>query len=34
MSDNDINLGDRIKVYLDSKTWKSEGWFNGFVVKI
>jgi hypothetical protein len=29
-----IRVGDRVKVYLDSKFWKSEGWFEGTVVRI
>jgi hypothetical protein len=29
-----IRVGDRVKVYLDSKFWKSEGWFDGTVVRI
>jgi hypothetical protein len=29
-----IRFGDRVKIYLDSKFWKSEGWFEGMVVRI
>ena len=29
-----IRMGDRVKVFLDSKFWKSEGWFTGTVVRI
>lgn len=29
-----IRVGDRIQVFLDSKFWKSEGWFEGTVVRI
>lgn len=29
-----IRVGDRVRVYLDSKFWKSEGWFEGTVVRI
>jgi hypothetical protein len=29
-----IRIGDRVKVFLDSKFWKSEGWFEGVVVRI
>ena len=29
-----IQLGDRVKIYLDSKFWKSEGWFAGTVARI
>ncbi len=33
MSDS-IRVGDRVEIYLDSKTWGSEGWFTGTVVRI
>ncbi|MBN1450280.1 MAG: hypothetical protein JW963_04620, partial [Anaerolineales bacterium] len=29
-----IRVGDRVKVYLDSKFWKSAGWYEGAVVRI
>jgi hypothetical protein len=29
-----IQIGERVRVYLDSKFWKSEGWFEGTVVRI
>jgi hypothetical protein len=29
-----IHVGDRVKIFLDSKFWKSEGWFEGNVVRI
>jgi hypothetical protein len=29
-----IRVGDRVDVYLDSKFWRSEGWFAGIVVRI
>jgi len=29
-----IRIGDRVKVFLDSKFWRSEGWFEGVVVHI
>ena len=29
-----IRVGDRVKIYLDSKFWKSVGWFEGTVVRI
>ena len=32
--ENQIRVGNRIKIYLDSKFWKSEGWFEGIVVRI
>jgi len=30
----EIRVGDRVKILLDSKFWKSEGWFEGTVVRI
>ena len=30
----EIAVGDRVKVFLDSIFWKSEGWFEGTVVRI
>ena len=30
----DIRIGDRVQVFLDSKFWKSEGWFEGTVIRI
>jgi len=29
-----IHVGDRVKIFLDSKFWKSEGWFEGTVLRI
>jgi hypothetical protein len=29
-----FRVGDRVKIYLDSKFWKSEGWFEGTIVRI
>jgi hypothetical protein len=29
-----LHIGDRVQVLLDSKTWRSEGWFDGTVVRI
>jgi len=29
-----ILVGDRVKVFLDTKFWHSEGWFEGTVVRI
>jgi hypothetical protein len=29
-----FNIGDRVKVFLDSNFWKSEGWFEGKVTRI
>ena len=31
---DDIDVGDRVKIYLTSKSWKSQGWFEGKVVRI
>ena len=30
----DIKIGDHVQVFLNSKTWSSEGWFDGRVVRI
>ena len=29
-----IRMGDRVQIFLDAKTWGSEGWFEGTVVRI
>ena len=29
-----IRIGDRVRVFLDSAFWKSEGWFEGTTVRI
>lgn len=29
-----IRVGGRVRVFLDSKFWKSEGWFEGTVVRV
>ena len=29
-----FQVGDHVQIYLDSKTWGSEGWFEGTVVRI
>lgn len=29
-----IQVGERVKIYLDSAFWKSAGWFEGTVVRI
>ena len=29
-----IRVGDRVQIFLNSKTWRSEGWFDGTVVRI
>jgi len=30
----EIKIGDRVQVYLGSKYWNNEGWFDGIVVRI
>jgi multidrug resistance efflux pump len=29
-----IRVGDRVRIHLDSKSWKAKGWFEGQVVRI
>ena len=29
-----LRVGDRVKVHLDSEFWKSDGWFEGRLVRI
>lgn len=29
-----IRVGDRVQIYLEAKTWGSDGWFEGTVVRI
>ena len=29
-----IRVGDRVQILLDAKTWGTEGWFEGVVVRI
>ena len=29
-----IHVGDRVKVHLDSEFWRNAGWFEGTVVRI
>jgi hypothetical protein len=31
---DDIQIGERVRIYLDSSYWTSEGWFEGTVVRI
>lgn len=31
---DEIKIGDRVQVFLKSDFWKSEGWFDGAVVRI
>lgn len=30
----EIRIGDQVQVFLNAKTWGSEGWFEGSVVRI
>lgn len=32
--ENEIKIGDRVQIFLAGKTWGSEGWFDGKVVRI
>ena len=34
MASDDFHIGDHVKIFLDSKYWQSEGWFNGTVIRI
>jgi hypothetical protein len=34
MSTDDLAVGDRVKVFLDSRYWRSNGWFEGTLVRI
>ncbi len=31
---DEFRVGDRVKVFLDSRYWKSTGWFDGTLVRI
>ncbi|MBK9926757.1 MAG: hypothetical protein IPP66_15900 [Anaerolineales bacterium] len=31
---DEIQIGDRVQVFLTAKNWGSEGWFEGKVVRI
>ena len=31
---DEINIGDRVQIFLDAKVWGSDGWFDGKVVRI
>ena len=31
---DEIQIGDRVQILLDARTWGSEGWFDGKVVRI
>ena len=30
----EIKIGDRVQIFLEAKTWDSDGWFDGKVVRI
>jgi len=30
----EFKIGDRVQVFLDSKFWRSEGWFVGTIIRI
>jgi hypothetical protein len=32
--DKSIEVGDKVKIFLNARTWGSEGWFDGVVVRI
>ena len=32
--EDEIKIGDRVQIFLDTKTWGSDGWFDGRVVRI
>ena len=32
--ENSITVGDRVQILLDSETWRSQGWFDGTVVRV
>lgn len=34
MPDDTYSVGDRVQVYLDSRFWKSEGWYFGTVIRV
>ncbi len=29
-----FQIGDRVRIFLDSKFWKSSGWFEGTVARV
>jgi len=31
---DEIQIGDRVQVFLDAKNWRRDEWFNGKVVRI
>jgi hypothetical protein len=34
MTADDLAVGDRVKVFLESRYWRSTGWFEGTLVRI
>jgi hypothetical protein len=34
MSTGNLAVGDRVRVFLDSRYWRSTGWFEGTLVRI
>jgi hypothetical protein len=34
MTPDEFRIGERVKIFLDSQYWKSEGWFDGRVIRI
>jgi len=34
MPSNDFQIGDRVKILLESNYWKSEGWFDGTIIRV
>ena len=32
--EDEIQIGDRVQILLDARTWGSDGWFDGKVVRI
>ena len=31
---DELKIGDRVQIFLDAKTWNTDGWFAGTVVRI
>ena len=31
---DELKIGDRVQIFLDAKTWSTDGWFAGTVVRI
>lgn len=34
MTPDEFRINERVKIFLDSQYWKSEGWFDGRVIRI